>query len=35
MPAPILAAVVPPQISTVEATGERRYLTVMFCDLVD
>ena len=35
MPAPILAAVVPPQISTVEATGERRYLTVMFCDLVN
>ena len=35
MPAPILAAVAPPQISTVEATGERRYLTVMFCDLVD
>jgi hypothetical protein len=34
MPAPISAAVARPQISAaVEATGERRYLTVMFCDL--
>jgi class 3 adenylate cyclase len=36
VPAPIPAAVVPPPMSTpVEAGGERRYLTVMFCDLVD
>ena len=36
MPAPIPAIVAPPPISTaVEAAGERRYLTVMFCDLVD
>jgi class 3 adenylate cyclase/predicted ATPase len=35
IPAPISAAVAPPQISAaVEATGERRHLTVMFCDLV-
>jgi class 3 adenylate cyclase len=34
-PAPILAAATPLSISTaVEATGERRYVTVMFCDLV-
>ena len=34
MAAPIPAAVVPPPISApVEATGERRYLTVLFCDL--
>jgi class 3 adenylate cyclase len=33
--APILAAAPPPSISApVEAAGERRYLTVMFCDLV-
>src|SRR5436190_21985374 len=36
MPAPITAAVGPPPISTsVETTGERRHVTVMFCDLVD
>ena len=35
MPAPILAANAPPLISaSIEAAGERRYLTVMFCDLV-
>jgi class 3 adenylate cyclase/predicted ATPase len=35
MPAPILAAIAPPLISaSIEAAGERRYLTVMFCDLV-
>jgi len=35
VPAPIPATVVPPPIlGSVEATGERRYLTVMFCDLV-
>ena len=35
MPAPIPAAAAPPPISaSVEAAGERRYLTVMFCDLV-
>jgi class 3 adenylate cyclase len=34
-PAPILAVATPPSISAAaEATGERRYLTVMFCDLV-
>jgi class 3 adenylate cyclase len=34
-PAPILAAATPLSISAaVEAAGERRYLTVMFCDLV-
>jgi hypothetical protein len=36
MPAPIRSAIAPPPISAaVEAAGERRYLTVMFCDLVD
>jgi class 3 adenylate cyclase len=36
MPAPITAAVAPPPISTsIETTGERRHVTVMFCDLVD
>ncbi len=36
MPSPIPVTVVPPPTSTsVEAAGERRYLTVMFCDLVD
>jgi hypothetical protein len=35
MPAPIPAAIAPPLISaSIEATGKRRYLTVMFCDLV-
>jgi class 3 adenylate cyclase len=35
VPAPIPATVAPAPISaSVEATGERRYLTVMFCDLV-
>ena len=35
MPAPIPATIAPPPISaSVEAAGERRYLTVMFCDLV-
>jgi predicted ATPase/class 3 adenylate cyclase len=35
MPAPISATVAPPPISApVEAAGERRHLTVMFCDLV-
>ena len=34
-PAPIPPAIAPPPISSsVEAAGERRYLTVMFCDLV-
>jgi class 3 adenylate cyclase len=34
-PAPIRAAATPLSVSAaVEATGERRYLTVMFCDLV-
>ena len=34
---PIMAAptVAPPISASVEAAGERRYLTVMFCDLVD
>jgi class 3 adenylate cyclase len=33
---PPVAAAAPPPISTApEAAGERRYLTVMFCDLVD
>ena len=36
MSAPIPAAVAPPPISArVEAAGERRHVTVMFCDLVD
>ena len=36
VPAPIPAAVAPPPISaSIEVAGERRYLTVMFCDLVD
>ena len=35
VPAPIPATVAPPAISASgEAAGERRYLTVMFCDLV-
>ncbi len=35
VPAPIPATVAPPPISaSAEAAGERRYLTVMFCDLV-
>ena len=35
VPAPIPLAAAPPPISApVEAAGERRYLTVMFCDLV-
>ena len=35
MPAPIPVTVAPPPISApVEAAGERRHLTVMFCDLV-
>ena len=35
-PAPIRATVAPaPTSASAEATGERRYLTVMFCDLVD
>ena len=35
MPAPIPAAGAPPLVSArVGAAGERRYLTVMFCDLV-
>src|SRR5580692_7674072 len=35
MPAPVPAAVAPPPIfAPVEAAGERRHLTVMFCDLV-
>jgi class 3 adenylate cyclase len=35
MPAPIPVTVAPPPISApIEAAGERRYLTVMFCDLV-
>ena len=35
-PAPIPARIAPPPISaSVEATGERRHLMVMFCDLVD
>jgi class 3 adenylate cyclase len=34
-PAPILSGATPPPIPVaVEPTGERRYLTVMFCDLV-
>jgi class 3 adenylate cyclase/predicted ATPase len=34
-PAPMLTAATPPSTSVaVEPTGERRYLTVMFCDLV-
>ncbi len=34
-PVPILATVaLPPTSGSVEAAGERRYLTVMFCDLV-
>ena len=36
MSAPIPAAVTPPPISPpVEALGERRHVTVMFCDLVE
>jgi hypothetical protein len=35
VPAPIPAAVAPPPASAVETAVERRYLTVMFCDLVD
>jgi class 3 adenylate cyclase len=36
MSAPIPGAVAPPPISArVEAAGERRHVTVMFCDLVD
>ena len=35
-PVPIAAAAAPPAVFTsVEAVGERRHLTVMFCDLVD
>jgi class 3 adenylate cyclase/predicted ATPase len=34
-PAPPLAAAPPPPRAAHEATGERRYLAVMFCDLVD
>jgi SAM domain (Sterile alpha motif)/Adenylate and Guanylate cyclase catalytic domain len=35
-PAPIPATIAPPPTSaSAEAAGERRYLTVMFCDLVD
>ncbi|SHN78093.1 AAA family ATPase [Bradyrhizobium erythrophlei] len=35
MPAPVPATVAPPPIfAPVEAAGERRHLTVMFCDLV-
>jgi class 3 adenylate cyclase/predicted ATPase len=35
LPVPIPAAATPPSISAaIEAAGERRYLTVMFCDLV-
>ena len=35
-PQPILAAATPLSISAAaEAAGERRYLTVMFCDVVD
>jgi hypothetical protein len=34
-PAPPAAAAAPPIAAAVEAAGERRYLTVMFCDLVD
>jgi class 3 adenylate cyclase/predicted ATPase len=34
-PIPAGAAPPPPSLAAVEATGERRYLTVMFCDLVD
>ena len=35
-PTPILAAATPPStVRAVEATGERRHVTVMFCDLVD
>ena len=35
MPAPIPATVAPPSFfAPVDAAGERRYLTVMFCDLV-
>jgi class 3 adenylate cyclase len=34
MPAPIPATVAPSISASVEAVGERRYLTVMFCDLV-
>src|SRR5271170_6444671 len=34
---PVMAAAEAPQptLAAIEATGERRYLTVMFCDLVD
>jgi class 3 adenylate cyclase len=35
MPAPIPATLAPPISDSFEAAGERRYLTVMFCDLVD
>src|SRR5215468_9862501 len=31
---PVAAAAPEPPIGSAEATGERRYLTVMFCDLV-
>src|SRR6516225_636404 len=31
----VLAATTPPSITAAEAIGERRYLTVMFCDLAD
>ena len=34
MSTPISAAAPPPISAVAEATGERRYLTVMFCDLV-
>ena len=35
IPAPIPATATLPISASVEAAGERRYLTVMFCDLVD
>jgi class 3 adenylate cyclase len=34
-PAPTLASTLPPISASVETTGERRHVTVMFCDLVD
>jgi hypothetical protein len=34
-PIPTAGAVAPPIAPTAEVAGERRYLTVMFCDLVD
>jgi class 3 adenylate cyclase len=34
-PAPILTAGAAPPMAPVEAAGERRHVTVMFCDLVD